>query len=636
MTGPVFGDVVGPARVRLEAAARFDGGLREDSAAAAVCAVRRITGTLSRYLADIVPYHTAETMTSPGLDARTRAVVDAREALRMAAAGLRTRDVGADDAGGGAPEPLVAHLAAAAVSLAAGRDLLRTHFGTDSRGGRTERSDWSAVITSGPVTWALLREVARWARQIALANAKLSLATPVDAPVEAAALGDAFPWFLAVSRGLTSAQSDDPARVADTELLDAIPVNIVPARQPAQEGEPMAGLAEGVAASAARLRVIAWSMAERAVSSPAMTADSWRWAATASAVIWHTGDSALRAMAGHPGLGSGLPDVGPQLRAAADSAASAWESWRQVAAGWTGLTTETKGLTAPAIADTGDLILRLGRIAFGDLGWGPARARSRRLADPVVLAPDGAQLVSVVSAVHRAVDAAARVGAADLRGVEMAVRASRLYVRTRSLPEGYDVPYRFAHAISVDDLLDSYGVAVEAGWRAVGDLHALAVALRAPSRVLAAARAATRPAVGGVLGREQGRAAKAVISAVSGRGPAAGVPPGPVEQSVLRLRTADPFLLLRAKTIDAAARELIGEAQEAARRQRGSGALKRADTSASENASPEIASKSFPHAAGTSMSGPKPHLSARRVTVSVQPKPVAPSTCVNVQHAPYS
>jgi hypothetical protein len=77
----------------------------------------------------------------------------------------------------------------------------------------------------------------------------------------------------------------------------------------------------------------------------------------------------------------------------------------------------------------------------------------------------------------------------------MAVRASRLNVRTGSLPEGYDVPYRFAHAISVDHLLNSYRRAVKAGWRAVGDLDGLAVALEAPSRVLGVGRAAIRAGV---------------------------------------------------------------------------------------------------------------------------------------------
>jgi len=622
MTGPVFGDVVGPGRARLEAAARFDGELRGDSAAAVVCAVRRITGTLLRYLADIDPYHTAQTITSPGLDGRTLAVVDAREALRRAAASLRAPGVLADDSGGAAPEPVVGDLAAAAVSLAAGRDLLGTHFGTDPFWGRTERSDWSAVIMSGPGTWALLREVAGWAQRVALVTAKLSLAAPAGAAVEAAALGDAFPWFLAVSRGLMVAQSGDPGRVADIELLDAVPVNVVPARLPAEEGKPVAGLGDKVAESAARLRVIAWSMAERAVWSPAMTADSWRWAATASAVIWHICDSALRVLAGHPGLGSGLPEVGPQARAAADSAALAWGSWRRVTAGWTGVTTETRGLTAPAIADTGDLVLRLGRIVSGDPGWGPARASSGRLADPVVLAADEAQLVSVVVAVHRAVDAMARVGAADLRGVEMAVRASRLYVRTRSLPEGYDVPYRFAHAISVDDLLDMYRGAVKAGWRTVGELDALAVALGAPSRVLAAGRAATRPGVSAAVDR--GGAVETSPRAVSIGEAGAVAAPGPVEQTVLRLRAADPFLLLRAKTIDTAGRELIGEAQEAAGRRRGSGALKPADTSAPAGAPSEVAAKSFPQAAAAPMSGRNPHVSARRATVSAQPKPVTP------------
>ena len=52
----------------------------------------------------------------------------------------------------------------------------------------------------------------------------------------------------------------------------------------------------------------------------------------------------------------------------------------------------------------------------------------------------------VVMALHHAAEAAACLAAADAGAVEMAVRGGRLYVPTRSLPSGYDVPYRYAKA----------------------------------------------------------------------------------------------------------------------------------------------------------------------------------------------
>jgi hypothetical protein len=45
-----------------------------------------------------------------------------------------------------------------------------------------------------------------------------------------------------------------------------------------------------------------------------------------------------------------------------------------------------------------------------------------------------------VAAVRQAADALARIAAADRDEVTLADRVERLYVTTRSLPDGYDVP----------------------------------------------------------------------------------------------------------------------------------------------------------------------------------------------------
>ena len=73
------------------------------------------------------------------------------------------------------------------------------------------------------------------------------------------------------------------------------------------------------------------------------------------------------------------------------------------------MTTGTAGLTAPGIADTSDLILRLGRLAFTDPGWTPHRSRSAPLRDVADLAPDTVQAAVVVAAVHHAMDSLAQV-----------------------------------------------------------------------------------------------------------------------------------------------------------------------------------------------------------------------------------
>src|ERR1019366_5320803 len=71
--------------------------------------------------------------------------------------------------------PLARSLHAAAASMTASRDLLDTHFAAAPAGARQDCSDWAPVITSAPVTRALLGEVAIWARRIAPQAGELAL-----------------------------------------------------------------------------------------------------------------------------------------------------------------------------------------------------------------------------------------------------------------------------------------------------------------------------------------------------------------------------------------------------------------------------------------------------------------------------
>ena len=320
--------------------------------------------------------------------------------------------------------------------------------------------------------------------------AQADAATP--APIRQG-LAAASPLLLTATTTLTAAQHEHPATALDAELLRSIPVNHLPQPRPPRDNETVPDLAAGIAISAARLHALAPATAGQAAWAPELTAESWRWTATGAAIICDISHLMLTSLTHRAALFDDTPAVTAQLRAAADSTASACTRWREVRAAWQDITTETGGLTAAVIPDTRDLIVRLGRLAFNQPRWTPVRARRAPPRDPADLAPDPAQAAAVTGAIHHAADTLAAMADTDLRAVQQARSADRLYMPTRKLPDYYDVPYRHwkAPATNIDALLDAYQAASAASSRAVTDLDALAVTMNAPSRILAAARAAT-------------------------------------------------------------------------------------------------------------------------------------------------
>ena len=609
MTAATFGELIGQARGHLKMAAELPDITRGESAIEATLVAGRMARTLSRYLADIAPYGMAEAVIDRRLDESMRAAVDAREALRMAAMRLR---VGVGDVGspeGEAPGPLPVHLSAAAVALSAARDLLQTHFTSDPAGWRSPRSDFSAVITSVPVGRAILVEVAGWSRQLAFLTARMSLASASDPGIPRRVhqgLADGSHGLLTACAAITAGECGSPATATDIELLHAIPVNVAPRRQQPRGAESSAGLSQGIAISAGRMRTIAWATQGEGAWSPAMTADSWQWAATGAAVICHVSGQLLGLLAEGPAQVAGVPGLASQLVAAAGSATYTCYRWRSVAAIWYPMTTETQGLTGPGLVDTSDLVLRLGRLAFRDAEWTPASSRSAPFRDQGELAADLSGLAEVVAAVHHAADALDCMGDADLRAVHAAIRAGRVHVLTRTLPAGYDVPRRYANVVAADasGLLAAYQAASDATATMVACLDELAVAMQAPSRVLSAARAAIRvvrrTGVRGVAGdlpstfdRTLNGWATSVPPSLGATGQA---PPGPAELELRRLRRFDPILLLRAKAVDKAARMLIADAKRGARQPATGRCAQAADPSWSPEKTPaQVAAEGFQH-----------------------------------------
>ena len=77
------------------------------------------------------------------------------------------------EAAGDSP-PAAMCLSAAADNLAAGRDLLHTHFTTDQFGWRHGTSPWAAAIASRQVTGALAGEIGSYAGHLAARRAPVS------------------------------------------------------------------------------------------------------------------------------------------------------------------------------------------------------------------------------------------------------------------------------------------------------------------------------------------------------------------------------------------------------------------------------------------------------------------------------
>ena len=573
MSVPVFSDLVGLATRHLgTAVALTDGGLPGEGVAAAVRPVRRMALTLAHYLDDLAAYDEVEAVTSSGLATWVRAAVDAREALRLAASSLRPY-AAPGPAEATADGGIAALLGTAAVSLAAGRDLLRTHLFTGADGTPLDRSDWAAVVTSAPVTMALLNEIACWSQQLALLTGRLSVAhAPESASVISVhrGLASACHWLVTADAAIRSSQRTGTLTLPDTNLLMAIPARAVPERLPPQPQETTAELCQGAVISAIRLRASACTAARQAAWTELVTAESLRWTATAAAVACHINENILRVLAGDAGPEPSAAET--PLRGAAEAASHASASWRIVVASWGQMTTETTGLTSPGIPDTSDLIVRLGRLAFDDAEWTPARARQARLRGPTGLA-FADQAMEVLYAVHHAADTLARVAEAEVDAAGAAIGAWRLYAPTRTLPEYVDVPYRYGPATPADTvaLIEAYSAAADATTRAVAALDTAAIGLNAPSQLLAAARAATREGraphftFDADLPAAHGERVDPAGGSSSGKDPPPELPPGPVEQAVRDLGAkADPGLLLRAHAIDAAARQLIAEARRSA------------------------------------------------------------------------
>lgn len=503
------------------------------------------------------------------------------------------------------------HLADAGTRLAAGRDLLRTHIMLGPDGLARELSEWASVVTSLSVMRGLGNEMAVWSAQLAPFTVRLAGLAPhrisrgrIDQSFALSSreeLANASQWLRAAGAALRPALNADAVRPADTELLRSISAAFPPRQLPMGPAtESIVALCHGITVSASRLRVAAYRGRDRTSWAPDVASGGWQWMAQGAAITCHLSELALRSLAARTEKLTELPVTPVQLHRAADAMTGMREAWQRVDLVWNTVITEHRLLSTPAMSEASDLLLRMGRLVWDNPQWTPARAHGGRRRTPAALAPRVGVFTAVVSAVHQAADALARVAVTDITTVEAAARNGRLYVPTRSLPAGYDVPRAFAPALigNVLEVRDAYLAAAEASVQAARELDEIAIALPAPSKALALARAAEL-----VQTRQRGGRSVWPDEDGSSYAPRAGVSfdhsrastglPGPVERAVRQRRAYNPVFLLRAVAIDNAARHLIGQAENESASLK-PGAQENTDGTRHVHHAAQLAAQSFP------------------------------------------
>ena len=229
-----FGDFLRPASEHIAAAVSIHDELPAEATFGAICQFGYLLSTLVHYLDDLpVPDEFSAAMAAEPLSPEAQTVLDTRIALRRGAQNVRYAMKTLADAVIDDSHQAVQHLSAAAGFLAAGRDLLQTHFAT-SPGGTWERhSYWAPVITSRPVTAALLGEIARCALRLAPWTARLSVpeATAGDVPAGTGlAVLTASHCTWVAGAAVQAAHRRHPPSADAHRLLCAIPANFPPPR----------------------------------------------------------------------------------------------------------------------------------------------------------------------------------------------------------------------------------------------------------------------------------------------------------------------------------------------------------------------------------------------------------------------
>jgi hypothetical protein len=498
-------------------------------------ALSRVVSVMRRYLADIEG-NMGEAARS-GLWAG--AIDDSRAALDRA-----IHVLGLVPSGDGSPPfppgSLAARLDGYATAVIYARDLLHTHFTTSPDGRREAFSDWAPAIASVPVSRALLAGLADHARAVAVQIAALPLSPSATAETESEwrhilAAGHN---LRAVDAAVQAAQWQAPVLPEHRRLLESIPVNSLPRPYMPGATETISSLCAGTIDAAQRVGRAQRDLTARAAWAPELTADSMRHTA-ANCVVTSLNTEIVFQVLAMRARELGYHALMPELTAAAERAAGARHTWLAAARSWDQMVTDTRGYLSQPALEAENLARWTGRLVYADPDWTPTRKPSASVRDPAALAADPAEFTNVIAAMHHAADSLSRFAVGGLDSVLMAASAGRLYVTTRSLPQGkYDVPRRFADAPHnrVTAVISVYSQSAAANHDALQSAGRIADAVGAPSRVLTAMENALADPIGVV-------------------------PRGRLEQGLFDLGVRDSQMLRRAACLDEIAQGLVADAR---------------------------------------------------------------------------
>jgi hypothetical protein len=277
--------------------------------------------------------------------------------------------------------------------------------------------------------------------------------------------------------------------------------------------------------------------------------------AATSTVASHHCEILLRGLAART-ADSKTAGLSDRLLQAADAAGRARTGWLHLARALNQFNPDTTRHLGPTAGESSDLALCTGRLAYADPAWTLSSGPGHRPRPPQDLAPQPADVPLALAAAHHACDALTSQTYAQRERIRTAANAGRLLVPTRSLPATMDIPRPFAPALPdhVYALLRLCQDTAEAAAEASAQAGEAAAAIRAPSQVLTAARAATRDVH---LASTSPRREAAPEQDVTGhfREDA-----GALQAALRRLGVSSPDLLTRAADIDRASEQLIIEA----------------------------------------------------------------------------